>query len=1030
MNTKQYISIVFMCFCLCFSGISLWAQEAKLSGLIKGKVVDSYNKPISDVLITTENGKHEYLTNADGTYFLSVNDGSRFVIFSALGYKDQKIAPDDLSADIDVQLAYDAHSAGGTVNLGYFTQSREANVGAISTVSGTELDRAPVSNLSQTFAGRLSGLSTIEGYSELNAAGVTKWIRGITSVNGFAPLVIIDGIICPNVYYEYLSPKEIDNVTVLKDASTTSIYGIQGAAGAIVITTKRGNIGSRRINVYFDQAFQQMTRRPEFVGSYEYAQLRNQAGVNDGLEPYSQFTQDQLDKFSDGTDPLYPNNDWYGMFVRKMTMMQRVGINVSGGSEKIRYFSNVNYMHQSSPFKVDDMPDRNYDPTPYIHAVNFRSNLDLTFNSYLSAYMNLSGNVNYENTVPNGNNAVYGSIFSLPPTMYGPLTPKIEEDVEMNEESEVGNQVVTHDREDNPTYGLLNRSGYVHLLRTNVMAQAGLKLDMDFLTQGLSLTGKMAYQTFSYNLTYTPQDFARYVRSNDFSTLDFSKKGSIENTPLRYSNASLFFYNLNLMANMDYHRRFGDHSIQAMAYIHYLVQEKEAAEGANILPYKRENLGITALYGYKDRYFIKGDIAYSGSEQFHPDYRYIATPSVGVAWLASKEDFAADWGTWLSLLKLRASYGISANDQLGEERFLYLDYINYLGVERQIGNPELSSEKIKKQNYGIDLGLFNSFTLTFDYFKHRVDNMLVNSVENVPILQGIPLSYFPKLNNGKMENRGYEIEANYMKQLTPDWSVFIGAGFTHSVNKVININESPRGEDYKYRYRQEGFKYGQAFGYLIDYSNGNGIFNSEAELDGKNLTYAFGAPRVGDFIYQDLNGDGTIDDRDVAPIGNSGYPDNYFNVSGGIGFKGFEFNFLFQGIGQASVYLNGIGAFESEKEGVFNDIHKNAWTPERYANNEKIDYPALSLTATTNHVANDYFIMDRSFLRLRNVEIAYTLPARISKKMAAERIRFSLNAQNLLTFDHIKSKYIDPETGYMSTFQPYRVFNIGVNLNF
>ena len=931
--------------------------------------------------------------------------------------------------DPDMSLEYDAQSSVETVNLGYFTQSKESNVGATSSVTGTVLDRAPVSNLSQTLAGRLLGLSTLEGYSELNNASVTKWIRGISSTNGVAPLVVIDGIICPNVYFEYLSPREIEDITILKDASATSIYGIQGAAGVIVITTKRGHVGERRINVYLDQAIQQMTRQPAFVSSYEYAQLRNQAGINDGLGPYSQFSQAQLDKFSDGTDPLYPNNNWRDMFVRGMTMMQRVGLNVSGGSDKMKYFSNVNYLHQSSPFKVADEPNRKYDPTPDIHAINFRSNLDLKFNSYLSAYMSLSGNVNVEKTVPAGNNAIYGATFNLPPTMYGPLTPVIEMDSELDDESETGNQVVTIVSEDNPVYGLLNRSGYVQLLRTNVMAQAGVTLDMDFLTKGLSLSGKMAYQTFNYNITYTPQNFERYVRSNDFTQLEFTKRGSYENTPLTYSKSTLFFYNLNLMAQLDYKRRFGDHSIDAMGYIHYLVQEKDATSGANILPYKRESVGLTALYGYKDRYFVKGDMAYSGSEQFHPDHRYIATPSVGVAWLASKEDFMADL-RWLSLLKLRASYGISANDQLGDVRFLFSDYIDVSGNEGLIGNPELSSEKVKKQNYGIDLGLFNSFSLTFDYFQHKVDNMLVNSTAIVPGFQGIPLDYYPKLNNGQMENNGYEIEVGYNKQLTQDWSVFVNAGFTHSRNKVIRVNEAPLANDYQYRYRTEGYKYGQTWGYLIDYSNGNGMFNTEAELNNSGLTYDFGTPRVGDFIYKDLNGDGVINEKDQAPIGNSGYPDMYYQLSGGLAYKGIELNFLFQGIARASVYLNGIGAFEDAREGVFNDIHKNAWTSERYANHEKIDYPALSLSPSTNHQPNDYFIMDRSFLRLRNVELAYTLPARISKKISAESIRFSLNAQNLFTFDRIKSKYIDPETGYMSTFQPYRVLNLGVNLNF
>jgi TonB-linked SusC/RagA family outer membrane protein len=561
------------------------------------------------------------------------------------------------------------------------------------------------------------------------------------------------------------------------------------------------------------------------------------------------------------------------------------------------------------------------------------------------------------------------------------------------------------------------------------MSQAGLTLDMSFLTPGLSATGLIAYQTYSNNITYTPQDFERYVRSNDYSTLEFTKKGTNENTPLTYNKGSLFFYNLNLFANASYKRTFGEHSINAMAYIFYLQQEKELATGARILPYKRESLGVTALYGYKNRYFLKGDLGYSGSEQFHPDHRYIATPAISAAWIVSGEDFLSG-NKLLTHLKLRMSYGINANDQLGDTRFMYLDYYDTNGNEGLKGNPNLSAEKIKKQNYGIDAGLLNAFTIRLDYFINKCDNMLTNSAGTIPIYQGVVLNNYPKLNNGRMENIGYEASILYNKQINADLSVYAGAGIHRNKNKVLKINEAPKGEDYAYPYRTEGFSVGQQWGYLVDYSNGNGMFNSEEEKTGRHLTYAFGTPRVGDFIYQDLNSDGTIDDKDLAPIGYSRYPQMYYNMNGGLEYKGFELSFLFQGTAQASVTISGVGAYENAYQGVFNDIHQHAWTPERYAGGEKINFPALSLTTSTNHVANSFFVMDASYLRQRNLEIAYTLPLSISRKIASEKIRIACNAQNLFTFDRMRSKYIDPEIGAMDVFQPYRVYNIGISLNF
>jgi TonB-linked SusC/RagA family outer membrane protein len=705
-------------------------------------------------------------------------------------------------------------------------------------------------------------------------------------------------------------------------------------------------------------------------------------------------------------------------------MRQRVGVNVTGGSEKIKFFSNISYLHQEEPLKVTAEPDRKYDPTPEVHGVNFRSNIDVKFNDYLGAFMRLTGNVKHEQMAGgNLNRSIYTQIFNLPPTMYGPVTPIYEDD------PEASNQVVTHDATESPVYGLLNRSGYRRVIETNVIAQSGLTLDMGFLAKGLSMSGSVAYQTYSRNETMTSQNFERWVRSNDLTQLSFTKKGSAENTPLGYSKGSVFFYHLNLLANINYQRRFDEHSIQAMGYTFYQQQEKEYGSGSEILPYKRQSSGLSVTYGYRDRYFLKGDIGYSGSEQFHPDHRYIATPAVSAAWIVSKEDFLSGIDV-VSLLKLRASYGIVANDQLNGPRFLYLDYIDSQGNEGLKGNPSLSAEKIKKQNYGFDLGLLNQFTLGFDYYVYKVDNMLVSSNSTVPNYQGISLGNYPRLNNGVMENKGFEIELGYDKHLTSDLSVYASLSFNSSKNKVIKVNEAAYAEDYPYRYHTEGYSIGQQWGYLIDYSNGNGMYNSQNELNDRRLTYSFGTPRVGDFIYYDLNNDGTIDAKDMAPIGYPSIPEQIYSLFGGLTYKNIEFSFMFQGVNKTSTFISGVGAYEKEYQGVFNDIHMNAWTQERYDAGEKIDYPALSLNTSVNHVNNSFFLMNGSYVRLKNVEIAYSLPVRISKKVGAERIRFALNAQNLFTIDKIPSKYIDPEIMSMSIFQPYRVYNIGVSLTF
>jgi TonB-linked SusC/RagA family outer membrane protein len=1014
------VNIVFMLMC-----VNLYAQGNSISA---NHVVNEYGQPISGAVLISEFGSNQHVTSTDGSYQITVNDSSTFVTVRALGFLDVRIPVEQINKLEKITLQFDAHQMGGVVNMGYNSYSRESLTGSVSSVSGAELDKSPTNILSETLAGRLPGLTTISNLSEFTFTGYNntfKAIRGVSTVNGIKPLIIIDGVVCPTQYYEFISPKEIESVSVLKDASSTAIYGIEGANGAIVITTKEGYNGKKKVEAYADYSFQQMTKRPTFVNSGRYAELRNEAGERDGLGTYSQFTQDEIDQFRAGDALGYPDNNWYDMYVKDIVKRQRVGVNVSGGSEKFKYFSRIDLINQGQSMITEDEPDRKYSPNPHVNIVNFRSNMDVKFNNYVSGFMRLAGSVKREKLTGAGLNwNAYNGIFNLPPTMYGPLSPEIEDNPDMS------NQVVTVDGVDNPIYGLLNRSGYVELIETNVIAQAGLNIDLSFLTKGLSMSGSIAYQTYMRNQTNTSQDFQRVIRGNDFSVVDdFSKYKTWENTPLAYGKGSTFFYNLNLSASLEYKRRFGDHSIDAKARTYYLVQEKENVGSSNsVLPYKRQNFGLSALYGFKDRYFLKGDIAYSGSEQFHKDYRYITTPAISAAWIASKEDFF-DVG-FISLLKFRASYGITANDQIGGDRLLYLDNIRSSGEEMEKGNPELSAEKIEKHNFGVDLGLFNMLTLGFDYFTDKVDNMLIYSFYEIPEYQGVPLWYYPKLNAGQMENKGYEISLGFNKQFSKDFSAYATFSFTQARNKVIDIGESPFSDEYAYKYRTEGYHVGQLWGYMIDESNGNGMYNSAEELANSGLTYSFGTPRVGDFIYQDLNNDQVIDEKDHAPMGYSYLPEQEYSLNGGFNWKNVELSYLFHGVRNTSQFLNGVGAYENGSQGQYNDIHLNAWTPERYAAGENISFPALSMSPSTNHVNNDYFLANRSYLRLRNVELAYKFPINISSKSSSESIRIAFSVQNLFTIDNMRSKYIDPEIGRMNTFQPYRVYNIGLNLNF
>lgn len=1008
------------------------AQDAANPLKIRGTVLDSDGIPVAGAMVKSSNNGNEAVTDIDGNYEITVTDGSKSLNYNFIGYKTRTISVSKAAENGIVSMGEPSGSLDEIIDLGYYKVTRRELTGAVSVVGGTELAKSPESNLGKTFAGRLPGLTVMEENGEPGLVAqsssnnsLTMIIRGLTTANGNKPLIIIDGQISPNENYMYITPEEIETVTVLKDASAMAIYGMQGGNGAIVIRTKSGRIGANKVSVYFDEALQQSSKTPYSISAAEYATLRNQAGYNDGLGKFSQFSQEQIDGYSATNHAYNPYNDLFN----KTMWMTRAGMSLTGGTERLQYYANVNYMHESSPFKAEENKDWEYNPAPGIDRFNFRSNIDVKINSWLSAMMRISGSINRVKTAGSTNASVYSALFKLPPTMYGSLSTVVND-----EEGNIvhkGNEVLTVDGVTDPVYGMLNRSGFIEQLKADVLSMGGLNADLSMVTEGLSASAVVAYQLSSNNNQSTLQKYQRWIAVQNGDEVNFQRLGSDENTPLSYAKTRQMYYNLNLSAFANYKRTFGDHYVSSMAYIFYQDLQTESTSGAAILPYKRESMGITATYGFKNRYFIRGDVAYSGSEQFHPDHRWYTTPSVSGTWIASDESFIQGIKPWVSLVKLRLSYGLNDNDQLGDGRMLYADNVDYQGNEFTRGNPLLAPEKIYKTNYGIDLGFFdNDLSVSFDYFRQHCDNVLISSSTLVPSFQGVPLDYYPLVNEGRIKNHGFEVAALYHKAINRDWTVFVGGSFSYNKNEMVDMKEVIR-DGYAYPYAKAGQSIGQKWGYLIDYSNGNGMFNFSDEISGCGLDYsALGTPRPGDFKYVDLNKDGKIDSKDRAPIGYGDIPRGYYSINGGFAYKNFEVSFIFQGTTKRSITLSGVGAFETENQGVFNDIHMNAWTEDRWNAGEKIDYPALSLSKSTSHNDNDYFIQDGSYLRLKNAEIAYTLPHKISKKAFAEKIRFALNGQNLFTIDHLRSKHIDAEIGKLSAFPTYRVINLGVKVTF
>lgn len=1016
------------------------AQERRVEGFVK----DLWGTPQNAVTVTSGMGKNGTSTDRAGHFSLLIDDGSTTLIIRKRNYLQQEINCSS-QAPLNIILVADAHRMDEIVDLGYTQMLRQGLGGAVTTVYGSELERAPVANLTQTFAGHFPGMITQETSSELSRATTNTYIRGLSAARLNGPLVMIDGIM--NSYnsaqsLEYISPNEIEEVSLLKDASTQAMYGIQGANGVLVITTKRGQKGLLRIHATLDESLQQPTTKPLFINALQYAELRNQAAENDGIA--LPFSDETLAHFRTGDKPdFYPNHHWYNEFVKPLSSMQRVGLNASGGNDRVLYYSNLNFMRQGGIFYTDQ---KKYNPDPYSLWVNYRSNVDMTITNYLKAFVRLSGNIKREHTPGNSVAAIYQSIFMVPPIMAGPLTPEVIN--ELTGEPAAGSQQVVVTEKANPTtYGMLNRSGYINHMVTNITSQFGLNADLSFLTPGLAIEGIFAYQTNSVGSLSTKQDYERWIRdpSASLDELTFIKQGSNINEPLSYSKSNSNYYHIDYQTKITYNHSFGLHEVGSVLYGFYQDLSTASTTLPDLFPFKRVSTGMQTSYGYDKRYFLQTAFGYSGSDQYARNHRYTFTPAFAVAWLASNENFLKRQSV-LTNLRFRASWGKTGNDQSGEPRYSYQDqvtaagggpiaYLQYLVTENQFGNPNIQAEISTKTNLGIDIGLWRSLTMTVDIFKEKMSNMIVPAVSTIPLYQGIPLGNYPDVNEGIYENKGGELTLNYSKEINKNLHVNVGGMLTYVQNKVLKINEGTLTDDYIYRKRQEGYSYGQAFTYLVDYSHGNGYFNTQEEIDANQVVYpgtvnAEGKPRLGDLRLQDLNHDGVINSQDQAPVGKGRIPRMVYGFHGGFRYKNFNLNILFQGLADYSSLIQGAGVTESTNDGIFGSWHLHAWTPQRYANGEKISYPALTLTKSASQQASDFFYFDRSYLRLKNVELSYTIGTKAAKAIGAAKVRIILSGQNLLTWDTMKTTDFGPEGGGYLDIPVYRVYNLGLSLDF
>lgn len=1035
------------------TGTALAQQSGKT---ITGKVLDENNQPMPGVTIIVDGTTNGTMTGSDGTFTLGGVPSGATVIVSCIGYTDQ-VLPEGKSNYV-VSLVPDSEMLEETVVVAFGQQKKLSVTGAISTVASADLRKTTSTRLDNALAGRVTGLTSMQsGGGQPGVDGATMYLRGAATTNGKSPLILVDGVERDNI--RTIDMNEVESISVLKDASATALYGVQGANGVILIQTRKGQKGKAQLNISVDQSWTSFTKEPSRLHSWEYCELRNEALMNDRQAP--EFSEETIAKFRNpllGLDPsspdydnqvairkaVYCDNDYYRMYLKSNTPQTRANANISGGTDFVNYFVNVGYIHQGGNLNTESPDYLGYDPQCYMNRLSLRSNLDFHITKNLTASLNIASYAENVNMPAVGDlyrgdqswmitDIIYQSQTILPISP-GPVTdPRF---------GGVSDGVVGYNYLDRSAYEIINRRGFHTNKRKNLNTQFSVNWDLsELVTKGLSVNGMAAYDTYNIGVLEGRKKERVYnVRVDyDSETLSYSSSNGDKIEPLTMTSSRLSNYQIYVQGSINYARTFGKHNVTAMATAYRRFWEGTSAD----IPYNVLGTAARATYSFDDRYLVEGNLGYNGSEQFAPSKRFGLFPSGSIGWIASNESFLKG-NKYLTWLKFRASYGLVGNDSMGGLRFLYQDdnkiqsgngFVQGLGgkivKEGLIGNKSITWELSKKMNLGVEIGLFKDFRINVDYFTEKRDQILLKR-RTVPSFQGVSSDYIPRVNMGKVDNHGVDVEVSYSHTFNRDFSISSRVNFGFNDNTAIELDEPMRSEEYAYQYHEEGFRLGQEFGYLIDWdSPGNGYFTSQDEID-SYYPYGFGGkPRVGDFVYKDVNGDGVIDQKDLSPIGYSTtVPGLNYGISLGLNFKGIDFNVLFSGLGRYSKYYSGQGVVEWTKQGTYFDWTRNGWTEERYKNGEKITYPAISTTKTVSHTENDFFIQNRSFLRLKNIELGYTLPERFLSKVGVKALRVYVSGQNLFVWDNLRITHIDPEQNNSYGYPITKNVTLGLNINF
>lgn len=1002
---------------------------------VAGTVISSAdNQPIVGANIYVEGTNVGTTTDAGGNYKLTVPASAKTVTVSFLGYDTKKISVRDIHLFKLITLADASNKLEDVVVVGFGVQKKESLVGAVQSVKPSDLQTSS-SNLSTSFSGKIAGVIAVQKSGEPGADGANFWIRGISTFgSGQSPLLILDGVEITNQMLNNIPPETIESFSVLKDATATALYGSRGANGVMIITTKNGRDSEKMtINLRAEFGASAPTRVPKVADGITYMETFNEARTTRGEKPY--YSNEKIMGTKLGLDPyVYPNVDWYDMLFKDCTFNQNFNFNMTGGAKKIDYFLNASVYNENGIMRKPEASkfDTNINAQKYLFQANVSA--DATKTTRVSLKMNTQ--LHYRHAPIQSVSDLFAYAMTGMPCEFPATLPGEESDtfVRFGTNNAWNSGFFT-----NP-YAQLCR-GYGDQFRGHFTSALTVNQNLDFITKGLSATGMATFYNRVYSAVY--RSFTPFMYQLTDYNIDeagnYSYTSNSTNTGTTYLGTTRGkdgYRELAFQAKIDYARTFGKHDVGAT--IVYMQKERNMnisdEQEYAALPYRQQGLAGRVTYGFDKRYLFEANFGYNGSENFAAGKRFGFFPSVAVGWVISNEPFWKGIKEQVNLFKLRASYGLVGNDVISKDyadRFPYLTTVDmgqgydvYIGnnFERKYGpilsvygNPNATWEESRKLDIGVEIGLFDSLNIIFDWFKEKRSGIFMQRT-SLPSTFGMS-GITPWANIGKVDNSGVDISVDYNKAFSKDLILSLRGTFTYAHNEIVEMDE-PK---YKWAYQ---YKAGHPIN-SIQCLIAEGLFRDEEEIASSPSQdiYATTYPiRPGDVKYRDLNDDKIIDDNDMCWTGNPTVPEIIYGFGFSLKYKGFDCSAFFQGQGKVSILMYNYHPFATAAtpgSGLMQWIADEHWSEDDP--NPKALYPRLSpLWNNNNTKASTLYVRNGKMLRLKTAEIGYTY-----KKM-----RVYVSGTNLLTFAPFK--YWDPEKGSGNGlgYPLQRTYNLGFQFNF